>query len=81
MIQRQTVTVRDIPRTTTHAPRRQGSASVLAYLQKLSQGWARAWNPCSLEQRIDREVRFHIRRGPEPGDELFVNMIVEELSR
>ena len=81
MLQRQTVTIRDIPRTTTRTPRREGSPSVLAYLQRLSLGWARAWNPSSLEQRIDSEVRFRLRRRPEPGDELLVNMIVEELSR
>lgn len=79
MIQRQSVTIRDMPRT-THTPR-EGSLRLAGFWQRLSQSWSRAWNPCSTERLIDREVRFQFNRRPEAGDELLVNRIVEELSR
>jgi hypothetical protein len=80
MIQRQTVTLRNIPRTTTRHDR--GTLRFGEYWQRLSQGWSRAWSsPSSLERRIDSEVRFQLRRQPEPGDAMIVNRIVEDMSR
>ncbi len=79
MIQRQTATVHNVPRTA--APADHGALRFGAYWRRLSQGWSRAMNPCGMEQRIEREVRFQLRRRPEPGDAAIVNRIVEEFSR
>ncbi len=80
MIQRQTATLRNIPRTAS----RQDTVALRFghYWQRLSQSRSRAWNdPCRAEQSVLSEIHFQFRRAPEPGDAAIVNRIVEDLSR
>ncbi|MDA8346305.1 MAG: hypothetical protein M0Z66_12605 [Thermaerobacter sp.] len=50
--------------------------------QRLAEGWVRAWHRSRLEYAIDEKVRRQFMHKPaEPGDVVFVNQIVEEISR
>ena len=79
MIARQTATFRGVPRT-SYTPRRH-STQLEVLWQRVVDGYERALGGCSTESRIERAVRFAVRRPAEPGDEMLVNCIVEELSR
>ena len=79
MIQRHTVTLGDMPRTTFR--QREGHPELTHLWRWLGDNWTHLWEQNSLERRIGCEVSFQLRRRPEPGDAVLVNRIVEEMSR
>ncbi len=79
MIQRHAVTLGNMSRTTVKHG--EGHLELEQLGRWVGHTWTRLWQQDSLERRIGSAVHFQLRRRPEPGDEMLVNRIVEELSR